>query len=335
LGKGERRKNSRLGLAIPVRVQGYTADGSTWEEFSTTDDVSLGGACFPLGHDVELGQILFITLALPKRLRQYDLQDSTYRVYTLVRTVRRRPDQHRVGVMYFGKYPPRGFHDRPGARYLLPSDSQEVTPEQLGLEDVPPGERSDAPPEAAPPEVTPPPSPPEETMDSPGEVAPPVPKTMPSMSPPAATPHAAEQPAPEPAPVTWGPDPDPEPRPGVPAPPAPAAPAVEFHPSREEPGDRRDDPRAQIWVNFTIEQVDEFGAVLQEELTVADNVSRGGARMMTTLTFQTGDVILVQEAGGGFATRAEVRAITRIQPTTERLHLKFLDRKAPDRLLRQ
>ncbi len=327
-----------------MRVQGYTANGSTWEEFSTTDDVSLGGACFPLGHDVELGQILFITLALPKRLRQYDLQDSTYRVYTLVRTVRRRPDQHRVGVMYFGKYPPRGFHDRPGARYLLPSDSQEVTPEQLGLEDVPPEDTSDVPPETAPPE---------ETMDSPADVAAPEPKTMPSMSPAMGTPRSAKRPAPQtplpsppevtptpppapqPPPVTWGPDPDPEPRPGVPPPPAPSAPAVEFHPSREKPDDRRGDPRAQIWVNFTIEQVDEFGAVLQEELTVADNVSRGGARMMTTLTFQAGDVILVQEAGGGFATRAEVCSITRSQPTTERLHLKFLDRKAPDRLLRQ
>ena len=99
--------------------------------------------------------------------------------------------------------------------------------------------------------------------------------------------------------------------------------------------ERRSDPRAQIHVNFTIEQVDEFGAVLQEELTVADNVSHGGARMMTTLTFQENDVILVQEAGGGFATRAEIRAITRVQPTYERLHLKFLDRQAPDRLLRQ
>ena len=71
---GERRKTARLGLAIPVRVQGFRTDGSVWEEFSTTDDVSLGGICFPLAHDVELGHILFLNLALPKRLRQYDLQ---------------------------------------------------------------------------------------------------------------------------------------------------------------------------------------------------------------------------------------------------------------------
>ena len=80
---------------------------------------------------------------------------------------------------------------------------------------------------------------------------------------------------------------------------------------------------------------DEWGVVLQEELTVADNVSRTGARVMTTLNFQKGDVVLLQEAGGGFATRAQVRAVTRVQPTIDRLHLQVLDRNIPDRLLKQ
>jgi hypothetical protein len=56
---------------------------------------------------------------------------------------------------------------------------------------------------------------------------------------------------------------------------------------------------------------------------------------MTALGFQVGDILLLQEAGGGFATRAEVRGITRVQPTVDRLHLRFLDRQAPERLLRQ
>ncbi len=110
---------------------------------------------------------------------------------------------------------------------------------------------------------------------------------------------------------------------------------MEFHPSREVPQDRREGPRVELFVNFTIQQVDEWGAVLQEELTVADNVSRGGTRVMTTLRFQVGDVILLQEAGGGFATRAEVRGITQSHPAAERLHLQFIDREAPERLLRQ
>ena len=311
----ERRKNARLGLAIPVRVQGYRADGSTWEEFSTTDDVSLGGICFPLTHEVELGQILYLILALPRRLRQYDLTEATYRVYTLVRSVRRRPDQPRVGVMFFGKYPPRGFHDRPGARYLLPSDSQGGAAAPGSGADPGPSEAPEAPPAEwgpSPEAPEPPPRP---------EPAPVAPEPPPAADPPT-------------GPV-WEPEPPPEPRPGMPPAPEPAAPSVEFHPSREVPDDRRGAPRVELFVNFTIQQVDEWGAVLQEELTVADNVSRGGARVMTTLRFPVGTVILLQEAGGGFATRAEVRGVTQTHPAAERLHLKFMDREAPERLLRQ
>jgi hypothetical protein len=87
-------------------------------------------------------------------------------------------------------------------------------------------------------------------------------------------------------------------------------------------------------VNFTIQQVDEWGAVLQEELTVADNVSKGGAHVLTTLTFGKGDVVLLQEANGDFATRAQVRRVASGEDGITRLHLKFLVREAPDRLLR-
>ena len=82
-----------------------------------------------------------------------------------------------------------------------------------------------------------------------------------------------------------------------------------------------------------LQQTDGGGRVLQQELTVADNVSRGGVRLMTTLAFQIGDVVLLQEAGGTFASRAEIRDITRV-PACQRLHLRFVDREAPDRLLR-
>jgi hypothetical protein len=290
LTDGERRKNLRLDLAVPVRVQGYLADGSTWEEFSTTENVSAGGASFPLTHGVELGQILFLSLALPRRLRQFDLTDATYRVYTLVRGVRHRAGQPLVGVMFFGKYPPRGFKDRPAARYLLPSDSTAGSPVPAELQEgpSPPGNRDSASPE--------------------GRAA-----GRPEVPAPSAEPSSAAEPSP-----------------------ASPSPAGSSAPAQAGKGDeRRRHPRMNIFLNFTLQQVDEWGAVLQEELTVADNVSRGGARVMTTLPFRVGDVILLQEAGGGFATRAEVRAITQSQPSIERLHLRFLDREAPDRLLRQ
>jgi hypothetical protein len=304
----ERRKTPRLGLAIPLRIQGFLADRSTWEEFSTTTDVSSGGACFSLGHEVELGQVLLLSLALPKRLRQYDLNDVTYRIYSLVRGVRRRSDRPRVGVMFFGKFPPRGFEERPAARYLLPSDSLPYAPAPQGLrESYTPMEGVAAPGPAAAAEGS-------SSLDSlVGEAL-----------------RPAEVTGSAPAGGSPG-----RPRAGLPPPPVPGAPTPAFLPSREVPADRRGAPRFELFVNFTLQLVDEWGAVLQEELTVADNVGRGGARVMTSLSFRVGDVILLQEAGGGFATRAEVRGITRVQTSIDRLHLRFVDRQAPDRLLRQ
>ena len=312
----ERRKFPRLGLAIPLRVQGFLPDKCTWEEFSTTTDVSSGGACFPLVHEVDLGQVLLLSFALPKRLRQYDLNEVTYRIYTLVRGVRRRSDRPRIGVMFFGKFPPRGFDDRPSARYLLPSDSVPYAPAPQGLREgfTPPGGIE---------AIVKQPSP-EETIAF-GDV--------PELAAAAAAAAAGVPPAPTATPVPPPPPSSGRVRAGVPAAPAPGVPGPDFYPSREVPADRRGAPRFQVFVNFTLQLVDEWGAVLQEELTVADNVARGGARVMTSLTFHVGDVILLQEAGGGFATRAEIRGVTRVQTAIDRLHLRFIDRQAPDRLL--
>ncbi len=332
----ERRKTLRQNLGIPVRVQGFLADGGTWEELTTTLDVSYGGACFPLGHEAELGQVLLLSLALPKRLRQFDLTASIYRVYTLVRGVRRRDERPRVGVMFFGKYPPREFQERPAARFLLPTDSIANAPVPRGLRGDTPfagtpavgtgparreGSRDDAPS-------------PDTLVGAPANW----PSTGPAQG--EGSPPSAGLPAPDASgryhtpPALTAPSTIPKGRAGMPPPPVPGAPRTEFQPSREVPEDRRRAPRVQLFVNFTIQLVDEWGAVLQEELTVADNVSGGGARVMTSLAFQVGEVLLLQEAGGGFATRAEVRAITKVQPTVDRLHLRFLDRQAPERLLR-
>ena len=43
----ERRKNPRVGLAIPMRVQGFLADGTTWEEITTRSTSPPAGRAFP------------------------------------------------------------------------------------------------------------------------------------------------------------------------------------------------------------------------------------------------------------------------------------------------
>jgi hypothetical protein len=263
-------------MAIPVRVTGFGDDGSAWEEVSSTEDVSPGGLSLRLGRRVELGQVLALSLPMPKRLREFDLNESIYRVYALVRGIVHKEDRERVGVMFFGKYPPRGFHERPGARYLLPSDSVAGMP-------VPPELRAPAP-------EPPPPAPP-------GPSAPPAP-SVPL------------------APIT-----------------ASGSGRIHIDPMAPALHDRRASPRVNLFVNFTLQQVDEWGTVLQEELTVADNLSRGGAHVMTSLEFAKNDVIQLEESGGGFATRAEVRGVKRGRDGIIRLHLRFLDGQTPERLL--
>jgi hypothetical protein len=269
--RAERRKAYRMGMALPVRVTGFSDEGAAWEEASSTEDLSQGGLSLSLTRRVELGQVLALSLPMPKRLREFDLNDEAYRVYVLVRGILHKGDRERVGVMFFGKYPPRGFHERPGARYLLPSDSVAGMP-------VPPELRQSV--------------------------------------------------APAPAPVL-----DPA-EPPIAAPPPPSA-SQELQIDRRapDPHDRRASARVHLFVNFTLQLVDEWGTVLQEELTVADNLSRGGAHVMTSLEFAKNDVIQLEESGGGFATRAEVRGVKRGRDGIIRLHLRFIDGETPDHLL--
>jgi len=237
-------------VSLPVAVQGYAPNGSAWEETASTFDASPGGLAFMSQHALVKGQVLHLALPLPKSLRQYDQGAPSYYVYAIVRNVLVDDDGSRVGVMFFGKEPPRGFERTPGARFLLPSD---IKPETL----------------------------------------------------------------PEPAP---------------PAPPLradgrkPAAPVDDL-------GNRQHE-RYDMFVNFELEQIDEWGAILAEERTVAENLSLGGTRCLTSLPFHKGDVLTLRELDGDFEARAQVVNTYIGGDRVRRLNLKFLDGRRPDHLLR-
>jgi len=126
-GGAERRKQRRMPMRLPVRVQGRDADGTAWEEMSTCEDASAGGVALRLVRTVLLGQVLHLSLPLPSRLRQHDLTDPSYRVYTLVRNVRPVPGGGwRIGVVFLGKHPPRGTDSLPGGLFLMPGDPTPV-----------------------------------------------------------------------------------------------------------------------------------------------------------------------------------------------------------------
>jgi hypothetical protein len=112
-------------MGLPVRVQGHDTDGTTWTEMAMTEDAYWGGAGFMLRHPVVKGNALLLSLPLPKQFRRYDLANPSYLVYALVRHTLVTPAGGvRVGVMFLGKNPPRGYDLQPSGRFLLPSDSE-------------------------------------------------------------------------------------------------------------------------------------------------------------------------------------------------------------------
>lgn len=113
-----------MGLNVPVHVKGHDPDGAAWEEMTTTDATSYGGASFPLHHAHGLGQVLYLSLPLPRNFRKYDLAEQSYKTYALVRNTRLVEREPRVvGVMFIGRTPPRGYADKPGGRFRLNTDA--------------------------------------------------------------------------------------------------------------------------------------------------------------------------------------------------------------------
>jgi hypothetical protein len=76
------------------------------------------------------------------------------------------------------------------------------------------------------------------------------------------------------------------------------------------------------------------GGVAVEERTVAEDISQQGAQVRaTTLPVVRGAILQVEEIGGDFKTRAEVRNISIGTDGHPRLSLLFLDSPTPERLL--
>ncbi len=117
----EKRRARRLGMRIPVRIHGWDASGAPWPapEIGTTDDVSATGCSLTTKHPLATGQVLHLSLPLPRNLRAHDLDTASYPVYAVVRHVR----NGRAGILFLGRQPPRHFAGHTGERYFMPGDA--------------------------------------------------------------------------------------------------------------------------------------------------------------------------------------------------------------------
>jgi hypothetical protein len=120
----ERRKCVRRSMRLPVSVRGHNRDGQLWEETTATTDVGLGGAALTLSRPMMMGQVVLLSLPLPPKMRRFDESAASYRVWSLVRYAGQQGPPYRVGLMFFGRNPPRGFDKAPGGLFFLPSDPQ-------------------------------------------------------------------------------------------------------------------------------------------------------------------------------------------------------------------
>jgi hypothetical protein len=71
------------------------------------------------------------------------------------------------------------------------------------------------------------------------------------------------------------------------------------------------------------------------ENTCTENLSQGGARVLSQLPLSKGDFIWFEQADGDFRTRAQIREITSGHHAERRLHLRFLDGFTPEQLLKK
>lgn len=118
-----RRQRERLNLSLPIRVQWRKTKDDSCEEITRLIDVTPFGAGFALSREIEVGRMLLLTIPMPRQLRCYDHAEQQYRVWALVRHVRKMSPNdspkgnYSIGVAFTGKHPPIGYLDNPARFY--------------------------------------------------------------------------------------------------------------------------------------------------------------------------------------------------------------------------
>jgi hypothetical protein len=98
-------------------------------------------------------------------------------------------------------------------------------------------------------------------------------------------------------------------------------------------GDRREHERLEAIVDIRLSRLDREEEAAVSEDTATENLSRGGARVLSRMGVTKGEVVLFEEELSAFRTRAQIQDVTPIGDQRHRLHLRFLDGQAPDTLL--
>ncbi|HYY58794.1 MAG TPA: PilZ domain-containing protein [Pyrinomonadaceae bacterium] len=124
-----RRLRERLKLALPVQVKGRDSSGYEWSEMTRLIDVTPFGARLRLKRPILWGQLLRLTMALPRQMRCYDFTEQQYLVWGVVRHVTALKEEGELaassfeaGVAFVGKRPPATYEKDPTTLYTVEPD---------------------------------------------------------------------------------------------------------------------------------------------------------------------------------------------------------------------
>jgi len=110
----ERRRASRIQLALPVHVTGHDRYHGKWQETARTLNVSRTGVAVHLSRRIPQGTVLHLSLPLPARWRTHDHSSLNYDVYAIVRRVQRPQEgQQVIGLEFIGEQPPAEYWEKP------------------------------------------------------------------------------------------------------------------------------------------------------------------------------------------------------------------------------
>ena len=127
-----KRIRERLELKLPVRIVCQETPDFEWMEVTRLTDVTPFGAGFRLSRPTEKGRILHMTIPMPRQLRVFDHVEDQYKVWALVRHVRKvsgpdkTPPIFDVGVAFIGKRPPPSYEREPWKRYDIATSALET-----------------------------------------------------------------------------------------------------------------------------------------------------------------------------------------------------------------
>jgi hypothetical protein len=119
----ESRRMQRISMQLPLKIKVRVDQQKTWEEITRTRDVSAFGTGFILSRPVKRGRLVFLTIPMPRKLRQYDLAESQYKVWGVVRRCISisepisKAEKYSIGVAFIGKEPPEDFQENPATVY--------------------------------------------------------------------------------------------------------------------------------------------------------------------------------------------------------------------------